>query len=207
MSEKNSSSVGASLLRDFALRGNRGVQLSRSGNHSLLARPLTADGRPDPASQVVMMPAVPAHLLECGAGLLRHTWRVQKTSAIWWLYVHSGQHRWWACFPPQACGERKIDVDASFKNCETPDPDLLLAGSLRSVPPGEADQLSIVEPQLPPHQGVHFVLDLGRQLTSLTAYIRFEQEVKSGRVSDLIDDPLDPSLTYLIDRLKFPTKT
>jgi hypothetical protein len=74
------------------------------------------------------------------------------------------------------------------------------------VPPGTADDPTLVEPLLPPHYGVHFVLDLGRPLTCLTAYIRSELGLHPHPLAPLIEDPLDPALLYLSDRLMFRTR-
>ena len=199
-------SVGAALLREFALRANRGVQLTRAAERGLLARPLTAEGRPDPAAPAVLLPPVPAHALEYGANLLRHVWRVRGASAVLWAYVHPGQGRWSLECPPQLCAEAAVEADGSFKGCQAPDPELWLAGSLRSVPPGTAEAPALVERLLPPHHGVHFVLDLGRPLTCLTAHVRSELGVAGHPAAPLIDDPLDPALAYLSDRLLFRTR-
>lgn len=149
---------------------------------------------------------MPARILEYGGHFLRHVWRVRQTSALLSLYLHPRQNRWWAFCPPQLCSATTIEWDSSFKGWELLDADLWLAGSLRSVPPGLADQPTAVEPLLPPHQGLHFVLDLGRQLTCLSAYVRCREGVRLAPVSRLVDDPLDPALGYLSDRLVFRTR-
>ena len=136
----------------------------------------------------------------------RHVWRVRRASAVLWAYVHPRHGRWSLECPPQLCSETTVDVDGSFNGCRTPDPDLWLAGSLRSVPPGTGDDPSLVEPLLPPHHGVHFVLHLGRPLTHLTAYIRSELGIQPHPVDPLIDDPLDPALLHLSGRLLFHTR-
>src|SRR4051794_33478546 len=168
--------TGPALVRAWALRANLGIRLTRCPDGRLPAQRLGPDGQLHP--QVLVLPKVPARLVERGAGFLRHVWRSRGTSAAWWLYVHPGQYRWGKYCPPQLCAEREVDVDATFKDCTTPDPDLWLAGSLRSVPPGvAADDPAAVGPLLSPHEGVHLVLDLSRSLTCLAAYLRTEHGV------------------------------
>src|SRR4051812_16893421 len=103
--------VGAALLRDFSLRANRGIQLTRHIDHGLLARPLGPGGAPDAASPTVALPSLPARVLERGAGFLRQVWRARRTSAVWWLYLHPRRRRWWAYCPPQLCAEWEIQVN------------------------------------------------------------------------------------------------
>lgn len=208
MQNKNGSNgnpnTGPALLRDLTLRANRGIQLSGSVERGLIARPLDTQGRPDPVTFV--LPLVPAHMLEYGCGFLRHVWRARGTSAVWWLYAHPKQNRWWAYCPPQLCAENDVQVDATFKDCPAPDPELWLAGSLRSHPLG-TDNARDAEPLLAAHQGVHFLLDLTRPLTCLSAYLRTDRGIEPVPASILIDDPLDPALAYLSDRLMFRTRT
>lgn len=196
--------TGPALLKDLSLRANRGVNLSQCSERGLLARPLGPGGRPDP--QTILIPLVPTHMLEYSSGFLRHVWRVRGTSAIWWLYVHPKQHRWWAYLPPQLCARDEVQVDATFKDCPTPDPELLLAGSLRGDPFG-VDNAVAAEPLLPAFHGIHLLLDLTRPLTCLSAYLRTDRGVEAAPEAGLIDDPLDPSLAYLSDRLMFRTRT
>lgn len=197
--------VGPALHKDLFLRANRGVRLGRCSERGLLARPLGPTGQPNP--QTVVLPLVPAHALEYASGFLRHVWRVRGTSAVWWLYVHPRQHRWWAYCPPQLCAERDVQVDATFKGCPTPDPELWLAGSLRSVPPDiDPTDSAAVDPLVPPHEGVHFVLDLARPLTCLAAFLRTDQGLRAAPAAALLDDPLDQALAYLSDRLMFRTR-
>jgi hypothetical protein len=197
---------GATLLRDAFLRANHGIQLTRCSERGLLARPLTAGGQVDAAAEMLVLPKVPARLLEPASGFLRHVFRTRRTSAVCLLYVHPKQDRWRMYCPPQLCSPREVRIDLSFKDVPAPDPELWLAGSLRSVPPGAADDPAQLPVLLPSHQGVHFVLDLGRPLTHLTAYLRSELGVQPYPVDPLIDDPLDPGLLHLSGRLLFRTR-
>jgi hypothetical protein len=105
------------------------------------------------------------------------------------------------------CARDEVRVDATFKDCSTPEPDLLLAGSLRGDPVGVGDAVAAAGPLLPAFHGVHFLLDLTRPLTCLSAYLRTDRGVEAAPAAGLVDDPPDPSLAYLSDRLLFRTRT
>jgi hypothetical protein len=195
---------GATLLRNAFLRANHGIQLTRCSERGLLARPLTAEGQVDLAAQTLVLPKVPARLLEPASNFLRHVFRTRHTSAVCLLYVHPKQDRWRMYCPPQLCSPREVRIDLDFKDVPAPDPELWLAGSLRSLA-GPVDGLTTIEPLLPAHQGIHFVLDSDRPLTCLSGFVRTDKGLSAGDSEELIGDPLDPSMAFLCDRLLFKT--
>jgi hypothetical protein len=194
---------GAALARVWALRANRGIELTVSSEHELLARPLLAEGQPDTSIPPHPLLPVPANLVERCCNLLRHVWRAYGTSAVVWLYFHPGKDTWTANCPPQLCAEKEVQADATFKECDLPNPDLWLAGAIRSDPTG-ADDVATATPLLPDHQGMHLVLDLSRPLTCLAGFVRSAGgKVHAVPVEPLVHDPLDPDLAYLLDRMVF----
>lgn len=125
---------------------------------------------------------------------------------MWWLYVQPVQGRWQAYCPPQLCTAGSFEVTATVGGCGLAEAGLWLAGSVRSVPPAVEDDAERILPLLPDHQGLHFALDLSRSLINLLAFVRAEAGVQPAPLDErLVDDPLDPALAYLAERLHFRT--
>ena len=185
---------------------NPGIELTWERQTPLVvARVPACDGGPHHARHPPFpLPYLFASTIESIAGIGRYFWRKYQRSLTHLLYLEAQTRTWEAHLPPQFAAPDDGRWDASFGGCTTPRPHLLLAGSVRSLPHQDFEDLEVL---LPPFDGVHVVIHPTREWVSLTCFLCADghlhfvacDEILLDDCEQILDSPLER--VWIADRL------
>lgn len=114
------------------------------------------------------LPYLLSSTIESIAGIGRCFWRRYQRSLTHLMYLDAKTRTWEVSFPPQFAAPDDGRWDPTFGGCAPPSPHLLLAGSVRSLPLQDSEDLVLL---LPPFDGVHVVTHPSREWVSLTCFL------------------------------------